>query len=156
MASFFVFGAASTAAVVAHAAVKRGRLFATFAGVFMGVHTLAATAFASVLSSWPLQVAFGVDSVRHRVPPACGFIAQARGRALPERIPSSPIGPERVPASLFCPERLLLLAALRSRYSTPCARSRLKSLAQYIERATGPLRSGSCGISVAFSPAFEQ
>ncbi|MFO0561500.1 MAG: metallophosphoesterase [Polyangiales bacterium] len=59
MASFFVFGAASTAAVVAHAAVKRGRLFATFAGVFMGVHTLAATAFASALSPWPLRVAFG-------------------------------------------------------------------------------------------------
>lgn len=60
MASFFVLGAASTAAVVAHAALKRGRLFATFAGVFVGVHTLAATAVASALSPWPLQVAFGV------------------------------------------------------------------------------------------------
>jgi len=60
MASFFLFGAASTAAVVAHAAVRRGRLFATFAGVFVGVHTLAATAVAAALTSAPLQIAFGV------------------------------------------------------------------------------------------------
>jgi predicted MPP superfamily phosphohydrolase len=60
MASFFVFGAASTAAIVTHAALRRGRLFATFAGVFVGVHTLAATALAATLTTPALQVAFGV------------------------------------------------------------------------------------------------
>lgn len=60
MASFFMIGAASTAAVVTHAAFRRGRLFATFAGVFVGVHTLAATAVAAALSTGPLQIAFGV------------------------------------------------------------------------------------------------
>lgn len=60
MASFFLLGAASTAAVVTHAAVRRGRLFATFAGVFVGVHTLAATALASMLVSPALKIAFGV------------------------------------------------------------------------------------------------
>lgn len=42
------------------------------------------------------------------------------------------------------------------RYNTPCARSRLRNLAQYIERAMGPLRSGSYGISVTLMAAFEQ
>jgi predicted MPP superfamily phosphohydrolase len=60
MASFFLFGAASTAAVVAHAAARRGRLYATFAGVFVGVHTLSATAVAAALRWTPLQIAFGV------------------------------------------------------------------------------------------------
>jgi predicted MPP superfamily phosphohydrolase len=62
MASFFLFGAAATAAVVTHAAVRRGRLFATFAGVFVGVHTLAATAVASALGAGPLQLAFAASN----------------------------------------------------------------------------------------------
>jgi hypothetical protein len=58
MARCFVFGAASTAAIVTHAALRRGRLFATFAGVFVGVHTLAVAALAATLTTPTLQVAF--------------------------------------------------------------------------------------------------
>lgn len=56
---FLLIGAAATAAVATHGALRRGRLFATFAGVFTGAHTLAATALSGVLSP-PVAVAFGV------------------------------------------------------------------------------------------------
>lgn len=44
-----VLGAAASAAVVAHAKLKRGNQFAVFAGVVTGVHTLAATAVMGAL-----------------------------------------------------------------------------------------------------------
>jgi predicted MPP superfamily phosphohydrolase len=58
-----ILGSLATAAVVTHAALRRGRLFATFAGVFTGVHTLAATALSGALAgalSPGVAAAYGV------------------------------------------------------------------------------------------------
>ncbi|MDP3277848.1 MAG: metallophosphoesterase [Deltaproteobacteria bacterium] len=51
MAGFIVYGAAATAAVITHAGLRRGRLFALFSGIFTGVHTLAASALLGALGS---------------------------------------------------------------------------------------------------------
>jgi predicted MPP superfamily phosphohydrolase len=59
MSTFLWLGTIGTAAVVTHAAVRRGRLFATFAGVFVGVHTLAASAVVGALGPGILGTAFG-------------------------------------------------------------------------------------------------
>lgn len=58
MPSFLLLGAAATAAVVTHAALRRGRTFAVVSGVFTGVHTLAASAVASAIPAGPLFWAF--------------------------------------------------------------------------------------------------
>jgi predicted MPP superfamily phosphohydrolase len=59
MSTFLWLGTMGTAAVVTHAAVRRGRIFATFAGVFVGVHTLAASAVVAALGPGLLGTAFG-------------------------------------------------------------------------------------------------
>jgi predicted MPP superfamily phosphohydrolase len=63
--------------VIASAAALRGRLFATFAGVVLGIHTLSAIALVDGFGAlWPLWVALQVATCLH-------FLSLARARMRP-------------------------------------------------------------------------